>query len=98
MARERKKNFEAAPVNVELGEKAYVCNRYPSFRISGGIKFMNGVFKTGDLEKIKRIEKNDWYGVFIHPQQGAAPAVNAANVDRTGADGKKDESEEDKEA
>lgn len=45
--------------------KRYVCNRYPNFAMSGGIKFSRGVFVTSDPVQKETIESNDWFGVFI---------------------------------
>jgi hypothetical protein len=60
--------------------KAYVCNRFPSLTIGASVHFREGSFETDDPEVIALIEKNDWFGVHIHPRDlpdadaGAPPA------------------------
>lgn len=48
--------------------KGYVCNRYPQLRITKRIQFESGLFTTDDPELQALVEKNDLWGLHIHPR------------------------------
>jgi hypothetical protein len=45
--------------------KVYICQKLPSYRLSGLIQFKNGLFVTDQLEEQKRIESDLLYGEEI---------------------------------
>jgi hypothetical protein len=50
-------------------KKTYVCNRYP-FYSAKHLKFQTGTLTVNTEEDAELIESLDYYGVFIHPQEG----------------------------
>jgi hypothetical protein len=69
--------------------RAYVCNRFPFLKIGEAVAFHNGLFETDDPELQALIERNDWWGVHIHPRdvpvgdvapQPLDPVVSEARV------------------
>jgi hypothetical protein len=49
--------------------KVYVCNRYPGLGI-GNLQFKNGMLAVTRMPDAIKIEKNEWYNVYIFPQDG----------------------------
>jgi hypothetical protein len=64
------KKEKAAPAPVVPGAKTYVCNRYPEYAIGGSIRFHKAQFTTADPALQAKIEKNEWYKVYIWPREG----------------------------
>ncbi len=47
--------------------KRYACIRWPFLRLAGGIKFNAGFYTAKSAEEAQAIEKNEAFGVHIHP-------------------------------
>lgn len=59
--------------------KAFVCNKYPRLKIGEIVEFDGGLFVAKTPEQQRLIERNDFYGVFIHDRDSAEEnAVMAA--------------------
>lgn len=54
------------PLKPEM--RTYVCKQYPFLRIRN-LKFFAGVLTVDNEEDIKLVESQDWFGVFVHPQE-----------------------------
>jgi hypothetical protein len=61
-----------------MAKHAAVCNRFPELQIGTDIKFSEGSYETDNEELWEQLQKNEWWGVFIHPRdtppEGEAPA------------------------
>jgi hypothetical protein len=63
--------------------QGFVCNRFPflkiaiPFRKGEQIAFVEGLYETDDPELVALIEKNDLYGVHIHPRDHVRPEAVA---------------------
>jgi hypothetical protein len=65
-------------------EKTYVCNRYPFYSVRH-LRFQTGTLTVTNEEDRNLVESLDYYGVFIHPQDGnySEPApVETAPVEK----------------
>lgn len=50
-------------------KKTYTCNRFKQLQIGSSIRFADAVFTTEDETLQAQVESNEWYGIFIHPQE-----------------------------
>lgn len=57
---------------------AYVSNRFPSLKIGDRVAFQDGLFETDDPELVALIERNEWFGVHIHPRDLPAGGASAS--------------------
>ena len=51
-----------------MGERRYICNRFPFLGI-GRAKFENGLLVTSDPQIQMLVESNEWFNVHIHYQE-----------------------------
>ena len=51
----------------EYKPKRYACTRWPFLRVGGGVKFNAGFYTTKSEAEEKAIEKNEAFGIHIHP-------------------------------
>lgn len=61
--------------------KAYVSNRFPFLKLGTLVEFSEGVFETDNAELQELVEKNDFYGVHIHPRDAQPPASPSSEAE-----------------